>query len=408
MGLAKRCGGLLEKMGITKLSELIIDADKSFVGPAVIHVPAWVLPSYFYRKKFTINGTAAGVQANYQIPLTIHFGSGVDAGNDVYLDKKVMGSFEDIRFVNSAGVLLDFWLESYTEGVQAKVWVEFDSIPIAPGTADFWLYYGYSYAINASSGLNTFLQFNSGNTVVGWTDVTVAAAGNIDWAVNAGKIRGTSSAINAAAFLYSNVVTGINSYRVHVHIMAQDGLIGTDYRQGFVHKVANDNVDRGHASWRDSTNVWTITDEVPTSDSSVADAAFDARLDHEYILIRTPAQSQLYVDSLLKVTHARAAWSPQTIGLYARMAATAHWADFNKIFVANYADPEPTLGAWDPEQIRQTIYGLFTLKELALAMIKGDMLFFNGTQLAKTSPGPIGTEFTAHGPGTDPTWTYPP
>jgi len=389
------------------ISELIIDADKSFIGPRITHTPAWALPSYFYRKKFTVNGTVAGAQTNYQVPLTIHFGSGVDAGNDVYLNKKVGGDFTDIRFVNSTGAPLDFWLERY-DFYQAKVWVEFDSIPIAPGTADFWLYYGGPPDFPASNGPATFLQFNSGNTVVGWTDVTVAAAGDINWAVNANKIRGTSSAINAAAFLFSPAVTGINSYRLHAYILAQDGVTGSDYRQGLVHKIGQNNVDRSQAYWRDSANRWYIYDDAGGSDSSGIDAVFDARLEHEYMLVRTPAQSLLYVDDLLKVTHVVGAWSPQDVGLYARMAAAAHWVDFWNIFVANYADPEPTIGAWDPEQTYRTIYGLFTLKELALAMTKGDVLFFNGTQLAKSSPSSIGTEFTAHGPGADPTWGYPP
>jgi hypothetical protein len=398
--------GLAEKPA-TMISQLVIDVNKNFIGPAITHTPAWALPSYFYRKKFTVNGTVAGAQVNYQVPLTIHYFYGVDAGNDVYLNRNVMSDFTDIRFVNSAGALLDFWVDSY-DVFQARVWVELDNIPIAPGTADFWLYYGNSYALNASNGPATFLQFNSGNTVVGWTDVTVAGAGNINWAVNAGRIRGTSSAVNGAAFLFSTAVTGINSYRMHVHTLAQDGLTASDYRQGFVDKVGQNNVDRGQAYWRDSTNIWYIVDDAGGISTSPADADFDARAEHEYILVRIPTESQLYVDNNLKVTRAVGAWSPQDVGLYIRTVTSGHYADFWNFFVANYADPEPTIGAWDPEEIKQTIYGLFNLKELALGMIEGDVLFFDGVQLAISSPGTIGTEFTTHGPGVDPTWEYPP
>ncbi len=47
------------------------------------------------------------------------------------------------------------------------------------------------------------------------------------------------------------------------------------------------------------------------------------------------------------------------------------------------------------------------IKELASGMQKGDLLFFDGTRLAKSTPGPIGTVLTGHDIGADPTWEYP-
>lgn len=53
-------------------------------------------------------------------------------------------------------------------------------------------------------------------------------------------------------------------------------------------------------------------------------------------------------------------------------------------------------------------FGITNLKELAASMQKGDVLFMDGTKLARSSPGSIGTIFTTHDFGNDPTWSYPP
>lgn len=402
-------GALLAKPALA-LSQLVIDADKVWsTMVAAAHAPAWALAGWYYRKKVTIAGTAAGAQVLYQVKIIINDYAGVDAGNTVYTSGLCKSDFSDLRFTNSAGALLDYWIESYTAKTTATVWVELDSVPIAPGTAEFYLYFGNSAAASLSNGAATFIIFNSGSSIVGWTDITGVGAGNIDWAVNAGKIRGTSTAVTATAFFYCNTITGVNSYRMHAHLLAQDGLTASDYRQGLVHKLAQDNVNSGYAAWRDSVDVWTILDEAGAWDDSPADATFDARVDHEYILIRTPAQSQLLVDNVLKVTHIRAAWSPQTIGLYARMAASAHYVDFWNIFVANYADPEPTFSAWAAqEDYYAPALGITTVKQLAAAMAKGDLLFSDGVRLVKLTSDSIGKCLTTHDFGFDPSWTYPP
>ena len=53
-------------------------------------------------------------------------------------------------------------------------------------------------------------------------------------------------------------------------------------------------------------------------------------------------------------------------------------------------------------------FGITNLKELAEAMTKGNMIFFDGTRLVKISPGSIGTNLISHDWGNDPTWGYPP
>ena len=53
-------------------------------------------------------------------------------------------------------------------------------------------------------------------------------------------------------------------------------------------------------------------------------------------------------------------------------------------------------------------YGITNLKELAVGMARGDVLVYNGSILAKVSPGSVGHEFASSGPGQVPVWEAPP
>lgn len=124
-------------------------------------VSAGFLPGWNYRKQMTINGTSAGAQTNYQMNLTVYNSIGNDTPGVVYLGGNARSDFGDLRFTKSDGVtLLDYWIESYTPGVNATIWVKVDSIPASPNTTSIYLYYGNPSATSASNGTNTFLLFD--------------------------------------------------------------------------------------------------------------------------------------------------------------------------------------------------------------------------------------------------------
>lgn len=54
------------------------------------------------------------------------------------------------------------------------------------------------------------------------------------------------------------------------------------------------------------------------------------------------------------------------------------------------------------------VFGITNLKELATAMAKGDIVYFDGTRLVKIIPGSIGTDLITHDVGFAPTFGYPP
>lgn len=110
------------------------------------------------RKSKIINGSAAGLQTDYQLKLTIHKGIGTDTTTDIYLGTNIRDDFGDVRFTGSdQTTLLSYWIEYYISGSYAIVWVQVDSIPISPGTSTIYLYYDNPSSTTTSSLANTFL-----------------------------------------------------------------------------------------------------------------------------------------------------------------------------------------------------------------------------------------------------------
>ncbi len=138
---------------------------REFNGPEYLGFAKTALPplsGWNYAKVKTINGTTAGAQTNYQMKLTVYNSTGTDTPGNVYFGGNAKSDFSDLRFTKSDGVtLLDYWIESYTSGVNATVWVEVDSIPASPNTVDIYLYYGNPEAISASNPEATVLLYDN-------------------------------------------------------------------------------------------------------------------------------------------------------------------------------------------------------------------------------------------------------
>lgn len=114
----------------------------------------WYNTSWTRREPITITGSTAGAQTNYQVKITVSY------------DSDMQADFEDIRFTDSDGTtLIDYWLESKTDSSTADFWVEAPNIPVSPNTVTIYMYYGNSSASSASNGNNTFVLFDSFDTL---------------------------------------------------------------------------------------------------------------------------------------------------------------------------------------------------------------------------------------------------
>jgi len=130
-------------------------ADESITTPDIIpHVPApnW-LYGFSYRKEHLIH-PAANAGTKYPIKVVVHYGTGTDAGSDVYLGGKCKTDFSDIRFTGSDGItLLNFWRERYADSDYAVFWVEVAD-DLSSTEQSIYIYYGNPAATRADNPQN--------------------------------------------------------------------------------------------------------------------------------------------------------------------------------------------------------------------------------------------------------------
>ena len=119
--------------------------------------PNW-LAGWQYRKSHVVN-SALGAGANYQVMITVHYGSGADSGGDVYCSSHSRTDFGDVRFTAADGsTLLSYWMQSFVASNNAVFWVKITD-DLSSQAATIYIYYGKSDAVTTSNGDNTFILF---------------------------------------------------------------------------------------------------------------------------------------------------------------------------------------------------------------------------------------------------------
>lgn len=118
----------------------------------------WLL-GWKYRKCHIIN-PSVGAGTNYQVSITVDFGSGVDTLDKVYVDGLCRPDFSDIRFTSKDGATLyNYWNFGYVASSSAVFWIKI-SDDLSINLVSIYIYYGRSNAITLSSGDDTFIWFD--------------------------------------------------------------------------------------------------------------------------------------------------------------------------------------------------------------------------------------------------------
>ena len=106
-----------------------------------VTVETWVnsLPSaWSTRREITINNTGNNdTLTDHQIFMNISY------------DSEMQPDFDDLRFVDSNGNILDYWIKNHSTSNYAHIWVKVPIIP-ANSTISIWMYYGNPDAESAS------------------------------------------------------------------------------------------------------------------------------------------------------------------------------------------------------------------------------------------------------------------
>ena len=296
------------------------------------------LQGWNYRKSHEIEGSSAGAVTNYQVKVKVHYGSGSDSGEDVYLNEHCRTDFGDVRFTSSDGeTLLDYWMEEKVDGDYAIFWVEVDSIPASPDTKTIYIYYGNPDATSISNGEATFPFFDDFDVDLSkWTTISgtwsisdsllVSPSGDdtyirtatytMDNAAIRTKLRVTAST-GCFASLCSRFQDTSNYYRVEYTGPEYDKLIIWK-RVGGTHTGLGDVIVVGDLEFHkidfilNGSSLKAIFDD--TDEVSATDETFSSG----YIAYRKGGNSGDF----------RVDW----------------------ILVRNYVDPEPSHGAWGSEE----------------------------------------------------------
>ncbi len=122
------------------------------------------LSGWNYRKSHVIN-PSTGAGTGYQVKIVVHYGSGTDSGADVYVNGKCRTDFGDIRFTGADGTTLyPYWMQYKVDGDYAIFWVKILD-DLSTSQATIYVYYGNSSASSISNGSQTFLLFESFETI---------------------------------------------------------------------------------------------------------------------------------------------------------------------------------------------------------------------------------------------------
>ncbi len=201
---------------------------------AVVIVTTLHLDCWHYRKSHVINpATDAGT--NYQVQVTVHYGSGTDGSGDVYCNSQSNADFSDIRFTTSDGTtLLSHWKQSYTSSSIAVFWVKIPS-DLSSSSQTIYIYYGNAAATDISSGTNTFINYDDGSSTSGWTTVgTVGSSATVGNPVNslyAQTKTGSGTGGDGQYYMYKNISGfGPNTF-TFFNVRTETGNLGNFYFQ---------------------------------------------------------------------------------------------------------------------------------------------------------------------------------
>ncbi len=295
--------------------------------------------------------------------IKVHYGSGTDNGQDVYLNYNSRIDFGDVRFMDDDGATeLDYWMQETVNGRYAMFWVEVQD-DLSFQSQIIYIYYGNAEATSASSITDTFIvAMDTERTAIGDTP-----SGWRDWSTGTSSATVQSDQSKYGTSSLKLVDAGSEQYGV----IEKDGFVLPDtFAVEFAVRASNQAEDEQALlarspgepeAWRylpcsyiprfrqggmgfgtGSEDVWRLTD------SSV-------NTWYEVSIICNERGSQveaIYVDGVERLDYRRFG-NPVTITSFSWRTTTFLtagnlWLDGFR--VRKYVTPEPTHGAWGAEE----------------------------------------------------------
>ena len=331
--------------------------------PATVSIGDWVniqmseneytwLSGWGLRQTFVVANSGSEL-TNYQHKITVHRASGSSSGNDVYiLDRRCNADYSDIRFTNSDGDLLDYWIESQTS-VSADIWVELDVV--GNGNNTFYMYYLNLSAGSYSDGEDTFPFFDdfSGTSLDTdkWTQVngvtpsfssgymTATADGN-----DPGKIIATAATTgDNTVFTARFKVTGGSNVQGRAGLSIKTGATGCGYNF-----VVEDFTNVDGVKFLDDTVAW---------GSDLDNWAKDTWYEFDIVHDGTNVKGRIDGGTWRSV-----AWSGREGNPALNIGSFDEVTVWDYAFTRAYAATEPTIVSWTPETATEVTQDTFAYR----------------------------------------------
>lgn len=162
------------------------------------------LGGWGYRKSHSVLG-AVGASTEYQIMVTVHYGSGTALDDDVYCENHAKSDFGDIRFTdNDKTSELKYCRVSYTASSIAQFWVKLTDDLSSSQT--FYIYYGNAGVSTTSSIDDTFIFAEDWSSSV--LDTT-------RWTSTDAPATMQYTIINASGYVRLTYLAGTSTYGLH-------------------------------------------------------------------------------------------------------------------------------------------------------------------------------------------------
>jgi len=304
------------------------------------------LVGWSYRKSHVIN-PSSGAGTNYQVKITVHYGSGTDSGSDVYLGGKCKTDFGDIRFTRSDKVtLIDYWMEDKVDGDYATFWVEVPD-DLSSNSATIYIYYGNSSATTTSNGDNTFLFFDDfSGTSIDTNKWTVVGGSYITWEIDNGALKSTVVSPPpgwGSAVLKSNYSPTSNQL-IHAKVKVGSGTnIAILYR------------------WVDSNNF--ITGYLQSVNELYMSEKYSGTWYEDYVTLAWSVGNWYDLEVMeaspnnfvARVGTTTVSKSVNSISGYFALQGpfgSGEYGWFDNVYVRKYVSPEPSHGSWGSEESR--------------------------------------------------------
>jgi|GEM_PF-3356112 len=291
--------------------------------------------------------------ADYQVRFTVHYISGVDNGENVYLNGHSRSDFGDVRFAwfnSSSGQEIEcsYWIEELKTSDYAVFWVKIPEISsISNNTV--YVYYGKDNAVTTSNGDATFDFFDDfSGTLNKWTVVGGT------WKIENGELSAETTATPWGQRIRANGFT-FGNHSVHVKIK---WISGTYFEHGpYVRGQQPNEPDNGYmtflSTWggdsRDRISKMSNGLETTIAGQGTTNPSKNVWYTFVFKLYGNKLKSSIAPLYPTEITATDNTFSSGTLCLFS-WSATAEHAHYDDIFVCKYVYPEPSHGTWGSEE----------------------------------------------------------